>query len=70
MRSKRQTTREKLERERKLQERRELKREKKQAAAAARRLGDENGSTPAPDVVAPTDVRTDEAPLAAPVERP
>ena len=55
MRSKRQTTREKLERERKLQERRELKREKKQAAAAARRLGDENGSTPTPDVVAPTD---------------
>ena len=55
MRSKRQTTREKLERERKLQERRELKREKKQAAAAARRLGYENGSTPTPDVVAPTD---------------
>ena len=36
MKSKRQTTRAKLERERKLQERRELKREKKQAAAAER----------------------------------
>ena len=36
MRSKRQTTMAKLNRERKVQERRELKREKKQAAAAAR----------------------------------
>ena len=41
MRSKRQTTMAKLNRERKVQERRELKREKKQAAAAAR-----NGQTP------------------------
>ena len=36
MRSKRQTTRAKLERERLVQERRALKRERKQAAAAAR----------------------------------
>jgi hypothetical protein len=36
MKSKRQTTRAKLERERLVQERRALKREKKQAAAAAR----------------------------------
>ena len=39
MKSKRQTTREKLARERLVQERRELKREKKQAAAAAAREG-------------------------------
>ena len=37
MKSKRQTTRAKLDRERKLQEKRELKREKKAAAAAAKR---------------------------------
>jgi hypothetical protein len=43
MKNKRQTTRAKLERERKLQEKRELKREKKQAAADARREGDSAG---------------------------
>jgi hypothetical protein len=41
MKSKSQTTRAKLERERKVQERRALKRERKQTAAAARREGDE-----------------------------
>ena len=47
MKSKRQTTRAKLARERMLQERRELKREKKQSAAAARegQTGDATGSS-------------------------
>ncbi len=52
MKSKRQTTRAKLERERKLQERRELKREKKQTAAAARREGDEPAETTITEVAA------------------
>ena len=47
MRSKRQTTRAKLERERLVQERRALKREKKRAAAAGRdaQTGEEAGSS-------------------------
>jgi hypothetical protein len=53
MKSKRQTTKAKLERERKLQERRELKREKKQTAAAARRQGDETAGAAITEV--PTD---------------
>jgi hypothetical protein len=40
MRSKRQTTMAKLQRERAVEEKRTLKREKKQAAAAARKLGE------------------------------
>jgi hypothetical protein len=41
MRSKRQTTMAKLQRERKVEEKRTLKREKKQAAAEARRAGEQ-----------------------------
>lgn len=49
MSSKRQQTFAKLQRERKVKEKRELKREKKQAAAAAR-LAEANGEAPPPDV--------------------
>jgi hypothetical protein len=52
MKSKRQTTRAKLARERLVQERRELKREKKQAAAAAR---DEAATEPDAQVTDDTD---------------
>jgi hypothetical protein len=51
MSSKRQTTMAKLQRERRVEEKRTLKREKKQAAAAARKAGvpltEENGEQPA-----------------------
>ena len=62
MRSKRKTTFAKLTRERKLQERRELKREKKEAAAAERRAqaeggtGDEGLVGPVEVAVGPSDV--------------
>jgi hypothetical protein len=52
MKSKRQTTREKLARERLVQQRRELKREKRQAAAAAKREDqavDTNDEVPTPE---------------------
>ena len=52
MRGKSQMTQAKLARERRLQERRELKREKKQAAAAARREGEAAPDAPTVDVEA------------------
>jgi hypothetical protein len=66
--TKRQTTMAKLARERKLQEKRELKREKKQAAAAAKAAGylpgeEEMAGDMTEDGAAPAEL--DEAPLQA-----
>jgi hypothetical protein len=66
--TKRQTTMAKLARERKLQEKRELKREKKQAAAAAKAAGylpgeEEMAGDMTEDGAAPAEL--DEAPLPA-----
>ena len=66
--TKRQTTMAKLARERKLQEKRELKREKKQAAAAAKAAGylpgeEEMGGDLTEDGAAPAEL--DKAPLPA-----
>jgi hypothetical protein len=55
MKSKRQTTRAKLARERLVQERRALKREKKQAAAAARNEAAVVHEAPALDDTVPTE---------------
>jgi hypothetical protein len=55
MKSKRQTTRAKLARERLVQERRALKREKKQAAAAARNEAAAVGDAEAVDAADPTE---------------
>ncbi len=63
MSTKRQTTMAKLARERRVQERRELKREKK-AAAAAERLARANGDLPPVDADADADA-ADEEPSAA-----
>jgi hypothetical protein len=65
MSTKRQTTMAKLARERRVQERRELKREKK-AAAAAERLARANGDLPPADADADADAdAVDEEPSAA-----
>ena len=58
MSTKRQTTMAKMARERKVQERRELKREKKQAAAAERNARAADGTASA---------ETDDSPISAPV---